>query len=73
MATHPHVLHDQPHPLRTARETRVRRLCWLALAGALLAGLYIGALSWATQEIEAGVARSIQPLPVVIRDRPATD
>ena len=67
MATHPHPqLHD-------LQEARVRRWCWLALSAALLLAAYVAVLSWATREVEAGVARSIQPLPVLIRDRPETD
>ena len=60
-------------PRIAAHDARVRRLWWFALMGALLAGLYIGALAWVTQEVEAGVERSIQPLPLMLRDRPDTD
>jgi hypothetical protein len=74
MATHPDTLRDPAHPaLHAAHDARVRRLWWFALMGALLAGLYIGALAWVTQEVEAGVERSIQPLPLMLRDRPDTD
>ena len=45
----------------------------LALAGALGLALYVGSLSWAARELEAGVERSIQPLPVMLRDNPAID
>ena len=74
MATHPHSFREPTHArVRDAHDARVRRWCWLALTGALLAAMYIGALAWATREIEDGVARSIQPLPVLMRDRPGTD
>ena len=74
MATHPHPLDAPADPrFRDLHELRVRRWCWMALAAAVLAALYMGALAWATQEIGAGVARSIQPLPAVMRDNPATD
>lgn len=52
-------------------EARLRRWCLLAILGALLLGVYVGALAWATRTVEAGVARSIQPLPALIRDRPS--
>ena len=51
-------------------EARLRRWCVLAILGAVLLGVYVGTLAWATRQVEAGVERSIQPLPAVIRDRP---
>ena len=67
MASHPHPHLDELH------EARIRRWCWMALSAALLLVAYIAVLSWATTEVEAGVVRSIQPLPVLMRDSPATD
>jgi hypothetical protein len=66
MATHPHAI-GQALALRDAH---VRRLCWLAIAAAVLLGGYAGTLAWVTRAVEAGVQRSIQPLPVLMRDRP---
>ena len=70
----------RPHPLRTHRvhdgaplDARARRLGWLALAGAMLLGLYVGSLAWAARELGASVASSIQPLSATLRDNPATD
>ena len=51
-------------------DARLRKLCWVAIACALLLGAYAGTLAWATRTVEAGVARSIQPLPALIQDRP---
>jgi hypothetical protein len=33
-------------------------------------GVYVGALAWVTQRVEAGVERSIQPLPAAMQDHP---
>lgn len=52
------------------REARLRRWCLLAILGAMLLGVYVGTLSWVTRQVEAGVERSIQPLPVLMRDLP---
>jgi hypothetical protein len=41
----------------------------LSLVVAIVLGVYVGALAWVTQRVEAGVERSIQPLPVVMQDR----
>ena len=74
MATHPDTLHPSAHPrLRASLDARSRRWCWLALAGAMLLALYVGSLSWAARELEAGVEASIQPLPTMLRDNPAID
>ena len=51
-------------------DARLRKFCWIAIAFALLLGAYVGTLAWATRTVEAGVARSIQPLPALIQDRP---
>lgn len=67
MALHSHAIERNASAIR---EARLRRWCLLAILGALLLGAYAGTLAWATRQLEAGVARSIQPLPVVIRDRP---
>jgi hypothetical protein len=69
MATTPRGLANLTAP--AAREARLRRWCLLAILGALLLGTYVGALAWATRTVEAGVARSIQPLPALVRDRPS--
>jgi hypothetical protein len=74
MATHPGLLREPRHPrLQAVHEARVRRWCWLALAGALGLALYVGSLAWAAKELEAGIEQSIQPLPMALRDNPATD
>lgn len=65
MATRPHPLETSP-----AGQARSRRLCWIAIAFAVLLGGYVAALAWATRTVEAGVARSIQPLPQLIQDQP---
>lgn len=65
MATRPHPLEDSP-----AGHARLRRLCWIAIASAVLLGAYVGTLAWATRTVEAGVVRSIQPLPALIQDQP---
>jgi hypothetical protein len=62
--------HAIEHDTAAARESRLRRWCLLAILGAMLLGVYVGTLSWVTRQVEAGVERSIQPLPVVMRDRP---
>jgi hypothetical protein len=66
MATlHPHAL------VPAAREdARVRRWCVLAIAAALLLGAYAGGLAWVTHQVEAGVDRSLQPLPTLVHDQP---
>jgi len=74
MATHPDSFRHPAHSrLRNALDARAKRWCWLALAGAMLLALYVGSLSWAARELEAGVAKSIQPLPTMLRDNPAID
>jgi len=45
-------------------------LCWIAIASAVLVGAYAAALAWATRTVEAGVERSLQPLPALVQDRP---
>lgn len=40
---------------------------------AVLLGAYAGALGWATRTVDARVQASIQPLPVLMRDRPDRD
>ncbi len=66
MATRP------THFERTSQDddVRLRKLCWLAIACAVLLGVYVGALAWATRTVVAGVERSIQPLPVMLQDKP---
>lgn len=58
------------HDTAAIREARLRRWCLLAILGAMLLGVYVGTLSWVTRQLGAGVERSIQPLPVVMPDRP---
>lgn len=53
-----------------AADARMRKVCWIAITIALLLGAYAATLSWATRTVEAGVERSIQPLPAMIQDRP---
>ena len=67
MATQTRAIDHRPVPLQ---EARLRRWCLLAILGAVLLGVYVGLLAWATRTVEAGVERSIQPLPAVIQDRP---
>jgi hypothetical protein len=67
MALHSHAIE---HDSASIREVRLRRWCLLAILGAMLLGVYVGTLAWATRQVEAGVERSIQPLPTLIRDRP---
>lgn len=67
MALHTHAIDHESAPVR---EARLRRWCLLAILGAMLLGVYVGTLAWATRQVEAGVERSIQPLPALIRDRP---
>ncbi|TAK39116.1 MAG: hypothetical protein EPO30_06310 [Lysobacteraceae bacterium] len=75
MDTQPAPLHRHPRdPLAPdPLEARARRLCWLALAGAMLLALYVGSLAWAARELGAGVASSLQPLSATLRDNPAAD
>ena len=65
MATRPSSIE---HP--SAGDARLRKLCWMAIALAVLLGTYAGTLAWATRTVEAGVERSIQPLPVMLQDQP---
>lgn len=65
MATRPGTFEHSP-----TGDARLRKLCWIAITFALLLGAYAGTLAWATRTVEAGVARSIQPLPAMVQDRP---
>lgn len=68
MATlHPHALTPA-----TDHDARVRRWCVLAIAAAVLLAAYVGTLAWVTQQVEAGVDRSLQPLPTIVQDKPAS-
>jgi hypothetical protein len=64
-----------PHLLSTTaasrEDARIRRWCVLALAAALLLAAYAGAVAWVTHQVEAGVDRSLQPLPALSRDQPS--
>lgn len=64
----------QPRTLKTETashyDARLRRLCVLAIAGALLLGTYAATLAWVTRQVETGVDRSLQPIPVLVRDQP---
>lgn len=79
MATlHPHTLHR--HALQSSAnasatggieaDARVRRLCVLAIAGALLLAAYAGGVAWVTHQVEVGVDRSLQPVQALVRDQP---
>ena len=62
----------RPHALtRSARDddARIRRWCVLAIAAAILLAAYAGGIAWVSHQLEAGVDRSIQPLPALVRDR----
>lgn len=59
------MLHRTP-----ALDARLRKLCCIAIVCAVLLGAYVATLAWATRTVEAGVVRSIQPLPALIQDRP---
>lgn len=65
MATRPDNFDTGP-----AGDSRRRRLCWIALAVAVLLGAYVATVAWATRTVEAGVERSLQPLPAMVQDRP---
>jgi hypothetical protein len=62
-----------PHALTSAArdDARIRRWCVLAIAGAILLAAYAGGIAWVAHQLEAGVDRSIQPLPALVRDRPS--
>ena len=68
MALHPHALETRALETDAARSAKHRRW-WLSLAVVIVLGVYAGALAWVTQRVEAGVERSIQPLPVAVQDR----
>jgi hypothetical protein len=70
MALHPHALENSALETDAARSAKHRRWWWLSLVVAVVLGVYAGTLAWVTQRVEAGVERSIQPLPVVMQDRP---
>lgn len=69
MAPHPHAMETRVLETDAARSARHRRWWWLSLAVVVVLGVYAGALAWVTRRVEAGVERSIQPLPVVMQDR----
>jgi hypothetical protein len=73
MALHPHALETRTLETDTARSAKYRRWWWMSLAVAVVLGVYAGALAWVTKRVEAGVERSIQPLPVAVQDRPQGD
>ena len=62
MATRPDLL-----------EARNRRWSWLAIVVAVLLAAYVAGVNWAARTVEEGVQASIQPLPVLTRDRPGSD
>jgi predicted double-glycine peptidase len=69
MALHPHALENRVLETEAARSAKYRRWWWLSLVVAIVLGVYAGTLAWVTKRVEAGVERSIQPLPVVMQDR----
>ena len=69
MALHPHALDTRALETDAARSARHRRWWWLSLAVVIVLGVYAGALTWVTRRVEAGVERSIQPLPAAMQDR----
>jgi hypothetical protein len=73
MALHPHALETRALETDAARSAKHRRWWWMSLAVAVVLGVYAGALAWVTKRVEAGVERSIQPLPVAVQDRPQGD
>ena len=64
MATQPQHLFEAPQP-------RPKRMRTIGLAVALFLGLYAVGLAVVTRYVEAGVEKSIQPLPVVMQARDA--
>ena len=74
MATlHPHALQSSaksPALRGIDADARVRRLCVLAIAAAVLLAAYAGGVAWVTHQVEIGVDRSLQPLPALVRDQP---
>jgi hypothetical protein len=69
MALNPHALDTRALQTDAARSARHRRWWWLSLAVVIVLGVYAGALAWVTRRVEAGVERSIQPLPAAMQDR----
>lgn len=66
---------EMQHRHALASDTRPpaprRRRWWLALSiGVVGLGLYAGALTWASKQLEAGVENSIHPLPVMLETQP---
>jgi hypothetical protein len=71
MATlHPHTLVSAARVPAARDDARIRRLCVLAIVAAVLLGAYVGGLAWVTHQVEAGVDRSLQQLPTIVRDQP---
>jgi hypothetical protein len=70
MAFHPHAFRPRTLETDVARDAKHRRWWWLSLVVAIVLGVYVGALAWVTQRVEAGVERSIQPLPAAMQDHP---
>ena len=73
MATlHPHALQSAakaPATRGIEDDARVRRLCVLSIAAAVLLAAYAGGVAWVTHQVEVGVDRSLQPLPALVRDQ----
>ena len=61
-----------PAPHGIDADARVRRLCLLAIAAAVLLAAYAGGVAWVTHQVEVGVDRSLQPLPAIVRDKPGS-
>lgn len=71
MATlHPHALQSRARD--RDEDARIRRWCVLAIAAAVLLAAYVGGVAWVTHQVEAGVDRSLQPLPALLREQPSS-
>lgn len=69
MATlHPHALQSRDRD----EDARIRRWCVLAIAAAVLLAAYAGGLAWVMHQVEAGVDRSLQPLPALLHEQPSS-
>lgn len=66
MELHRHALASHPRP-----PAPPHRRWWLAaVIGVVVLGVYAGALTWASKQLQAGVENSIHPLPMVVETQP---